>query len=576
MSQVIQAKISGVRRKNAMVSMAMGAATIVGLVVLAIAVVMLLDWWIELPFIVRAAALAAILAAAVAVAVRYILFPILFSPDDEEIALAVERTHPDFRSRLISAVQFSRLETAPAGASPAMVKALIRETESFAGPMDFSRVITIEPAVRAAAIAALIVVLGMTGFAYGGESALALLKRAMLVPGVDVPRKTRVKVVSGDMHVARGDVVTLVAEAEGIVPRTGTAELIYRSGATVKFELQPTPENEAVFTRSIENVQESFTYRIFLNDARSDVFEVEAVVRPAVSSIEVSQKYPAYTNLGTARQPLGDLAFLDGSEMLLKIKANKPVRGDSHPDGRRNEMRLLNNDGTVATVPLTIDPSDRTALTHPGMRLPAGTRGFSIHLVDEHGLQSKDPAVYRVDLVPDRAPTVRVTHPEKKEELFTRSASIIVGFDAADDFSLGQVMLKYRLLPQDFAEQQAEQPPQEQTPTPPVQTIVLDMQGTPRTFRGYHEWRISGLQPPAREGMTLEWWVEVADTNNITGPGKAESEHYLARVVSESVKRAELMSRLGDYLGRISNVNDEQQRLNRDLGQMILEKPQRP
>jgi light-regulated signal transduction histidine kinase (bacteriophytochrome) len=56
------------------------------------------------------------------------------------------------------------------------------------------------------------------------------------------------------------------------------------------------------------------------------------------------------------------------------------------------------------------------------------------------------------------------------------------------------------------------------------------------------------------------------------GPGVGITEHQLARIVSESEKRADLLNRAGDYLGSISDVAADQERLNKNLGAIIRAK----
>ena len=91
-----------------------------------------------LPVVVRALVLAVVLAGAAYVVIRYGVVPVVFGPDDEEIALWVESAEPDFRSRLISAVQFSRPGAVPAGASVSLVRAMIGQAEDWRMPR-FSR-----------------------------------------------------------------------------------------------------------------------------------------------------------------------------------------------------------------------------------------------------------------------------------------------------------------------------------------------------------------------------------------------------------------------------------------------------
>jgi hypothetical protein len=185
--------------------------------------------------------------------------------------------------------------------------------------------------------------------------------------------------------------------------------------------------------------------------------------------------------------------------------------------------------------------------------------GFSIYLTDEKGVQSKDPAVYQIDLLPDRAPSARITYPERKEELVTQLATLLVGFEANDDFGIGKVFLRYKISTLDEGG---------------VKSIELNLDGdTPKALRRRFEWKVSALESPPLEGSVIEYWMEVVDTNDATGPGVGASEHQVAKVVSEAEKRADLMNRVADYLSGVSDVAADQETLNEALGKIIKAKP---
>src|ERR1700722_4771453 len=105
MSQQLISKLDVVRRKQATVFSATGVSIALGFIVLALAVEMIVDWGIQWPWtdspglawIVRAGILALMLAGLVWLVLNRILGPWLFGPDDEELALAVEREEPDLR-----------------------------------------------------------------------------------------------------------------------------------------------------------------------------------------------------------------------------------------------------------------------------------------------------------------------------------------------------------------------------------------------------------------------------------------------------------------------------------------------
>ena len=187
-----------------------------------------------------------------------------------------------------------------------------------------------------------------------------------------------------------------------------------------------------------------------------------------------------------------------------------------------------------------------------------GLTGFQLQLLDTEGMESRDNAVYRVDVLPDKLPVVRITYPDRKEELLTRLATMIVGFDATDDFAIAKVRLKYKVDTLDAGAEKA---------------VDLDLEEKlPTRVRRRHEWNIGGFVPLLAEGSVLEYWIEVEDNNNATGPGVSATDHQLAKIVSEADKRADLLNRAGDYLGSISDVAGDQEKLNRTLGAIIRAK----
>jgi len=187
-----------------------------------------------------------------------------------------------------------------------------------------------------------------------------------------------------------------------------------------------------------------------------------------------------------------------------------------------------------------------------------GLTGFQLQMLDTEEMESRDSAIYRVDVVPDKVPVVRLTYPDRKEELLTRHATMIVGFEATDDFEIARVRLKYKVDTVDGGAEKA---------------VELDLENQhPQRIRRRHEWNIGGFTPVLGEGSVIEYWIEVEDSNNVTGPGVGATEHQLAKIVSESEKRADLLNRAGDYLGSISDVAADQERLNKSLGVIIRAK----
>lgn len=603
MSHILASKLSSVRRKHVTVAAFTGVAAAVGAFLLLLAGSMLLDFFWSgagLPWTARAALLAVNLAVVAWILLAAVFSPVLYGPDDDQIALMVEDAEPAFRTRLIASVQLSRPQAVPAGASASLTRAMIAQAESLAGPMDFTRVIKTDNLLRVVTVSLLILILTAGAFAWGGDVSKELLSRALL-SNVPVPRKTRVVPVTANLLIARGDSVEILALADGVYPpddkRTLHVKTIpqdkSQSANRQDFTLSPlkadparleqvkqvvrdsgrdekavkplldrlTREKDAapLFAATVENVQEPFEYSIRLNDGESERFIVKVMPRPAITRVEAKQIYPAYTGRTTENKPLGDLTILQGSKLQLNIAVNKNLkRGD-----RQNFVHLI---GTDKDLPLKLDDKNAQLLAGE-IDLPKGTTGFSINLTDEYGLKSKDPAIYRVDLVPDKAPIVRIILPTRKEIPLVREGKQRIAFEAVDDFAIGSATLKYKI------------------DDGPERNIKLNLQGkTPKSFPGAYDWKLAEVQPasatrPMLEGSVIEYWVEVEDTRTAEygGPNKGVSEHYMIRVVTEPELRGILAARIADIGSGLRNAAEDQEAVANRVGLMLLERqPDQP
>ncbi|CAN5393510.1 hypothetical protein BH09PLA1_BH09PLA1_04180 [soil metagenome] len=546
-NSILHSKIANTRRKHVSFRIGAGVAVAIALLVGAIGVEMLLDWQLDLPRWFRAGWLGFALLALAYVIVRHMLIPLIWSPDDDEVALWVEHALPALRSRLIASVQLMRPNALPAGASAGMVRELVKQTEAVSAPFDFSMVVTAKPLRRMITLAAMIVIVASTGMARAGGEGIDLLKRALLVPGVEVPRKTRVIVSEPRQLIAHGDAVTIRARAEGVIPENGEVDVRSPEQRAQTYPIARAIGSNNEFVLTIQNAQGPFEYVVKLNDGRSDLCRVEVAERPAVAMLRCRQIYPKYTGLGEVERAPGDLSILAGSKLAIDVTATKDL------ERAGNRVHLY---GAEKDAPLLLDPNNPRHLGPSEVQLLKGATGLSIHLTDTQGMASKNPAVYRVEIVPDQPPNLLMTSPGRREDLLTRRAQIVVAMDVSDDYGLARLSIRYKLAGANGEPKR----------------IELDLPSRAKSFRGYYPLKIDALSPLPTEGQAIEWWVEANDANDVTGPGKTESEHFMARVVTDEEKRADLMSRLGNYLEQINEVSENQRDLSAKLGQLITEK----
>jgi hypothetical protein len=576
-SEILHSRIAAVRARHVMVAVFTGVALLVVLVVLWTAATMWLDWHVArgLPLWGRALSLALEVVAIGAIIVTRIIQPIMRAPDDEDIALMIEHEWPDFKTRLIASVQLTQpaaLEALAAGGAGgrggrSLVAAMVRQTEELADQTPVTDVIKTRTLNKLAAAAALLILLAVFLFLMALPTSAALLTRTLL-GNTPLPTKTHIESVTGPLQVALGDPLKIEAKVSGYKPASGVIELTYATRIQ-RLPMERDPANPDTYSITLDSVQEPFKYNVTVYDGISDDFAVTALERPAVASFECTQVYPPYTGKAAEPCPSGELALLKGGKLRVKVLSTKPVVAGPSSTGKFNyilcftggvgqppsavssagatsEPTTLRND----KIPLYRDPKNLSLLTAE-ITLPANLNALSIHLVDIYDLESKDTAVYPVEMLPDRPPTVKIVLPDRKEVLETAVAKFEVGFLAEDDYLLGNLFLRYKV------------------DEGSTKSIPLQVPPKRQTLRGSYLWDLARIPPPpgqpSLEGSVIEYWLDVEDTRTpaLGGPGKGTSEHFAVRVVTAAAKQAELLARSGQTVGDIKEA-DEHQRASAD------------
>ena len=66
-------------------------------------------------------------------------------------------------------------------------------------------------------------------------------------------------------------------------------------------------------------------------------------------------------------------------------------------------------------------------------------------LEDEHGFESQEEAFYRIAMMPDKPPVVRVLEPIRKEEKLTQRARLPIMVSVEDDYGVDNLMLMFTI-----------------------------------------------------------------------------------------------------------------------------------
>jgi len=540
--------IGHVRRRQGIVALLTGLAMALATVLAWLAVEMPLDWLAVLPSVARAAMLVCSVGGAAVIAWRFGIRQWLHEPDDDRIALAIERALPQFRSRFIASVQLARQQDC---ASRSLVNALLDQTAKVAAGAPFDNAVKTDRLRRWARLAVCATVCAGALWFAGGHASWPLFQRAWLM-SVPVPRKTMIVAFTGDRVIAIGDDLRIEATGAGSIPKSGKLIVENASGLRQEFTLNATPAEPVCFSRTLQSVQEGFRYCIELGDNRTDSASVRVRRRPAVASLAFEQEWPAYTKLPPTRRQPENLKLLAGSKLRVRLTATAPLRSAT--------LRLTGEDATktIHSTPLATDASGEWT---GKAEIPAkDVTGMTFVLMDEAGVDSRAMAVHRIEIVPDMPPTIRILQPARREELLTQKATLLLGFEAKDDFGVARVLLHYAV---------------NWTEDAPHKTVELDLGGEqPKVLVRRFEWKIERITPAPAENDTIDFWLEARDANDVSGPGIAVMpEHWQARIVSAEEKRADLANRLNDTLQGLDAVRQNQEGLAQKLGELIHEKP---
>jgi hypothetical protein len=470
-------------------------------------------------------------------------------------ALRVERLHPELDSILVSHVQLAAEPHDRTGAAPRLIEAMHAEAHRVAAPLDFGEIVRFR-ALRGLSLSAASALAALLLSAVLWWELFAVFLARMGHPSVDLayPTRTRIAGVTGDLRVAEGASVSLVAVATGEVPAAG--EILVRQGDAPWERIAVERAGDAPggaqqggaqqagaqqagaqqagaargggeFRRKLEAVHRSFVYRFRIGDASTPPHRVDVVPPARLLRYRTILRAPAYTALPEREVDSLNIEVLEGTLVEWVLEYDRAL--SSHD---------LVEDGGAA-FPFRIDPADGRVA---GLRREA-TESFSYHLrwADREGFSGEGSVAYTVDVSEDVAPEVEILTPAE-DEIGTLEKTVAISFQARDDHGLAEAWLVHS-----------------RGGGPEVRERIGLVGTGPSSEAVGVRWKPRASIPDLAEGETLAFLVEVSD--NRTGPaGPNLGRSRLRKLSIASV--AEYLERIGErkaqLLGNIQGVLREE------------------
>jgi len=454
----ISSRLDGVRASIRRLYLLNGLATLVIAVCTFAVATFVLDYFLILPRGVRLTFLIAGLGGFGWLAARRIAYPLAVKISDDDLALFVERHYPHLNDRLISAIQLGRapkddpaVERIAGFNSPELVDALVADATTAAEQLDFRAVLLPDVVRRAAAGAAvLLVVIGALALSSGAGRNLASIyvRRAL---GFDTrwPQRTYLVVRDFDpgthtLTIARGDDLVLAVGFRGDHPGAVKLDYEFESGDRGKETMTET--DGRVFIHKFTQVPGPFSFVVRGNDDVTERHRVFTKTPPSIEEMQLFYAYPEYLKMANtpADQPVlgGNIVAPQYTSVRIIAVCNEDIAEAALKIGIKGKE-------ADATLVIHKDAQGRDRLLTGTIEVKEAYSEYQLFLAAKNGLRNPDdrssrpPIRFTIKGNIDARPQVAMIDPTGEENV-TEVCERPITAEIKDDNGIAEILFEYR------------------------------------------------------------------------------------------------------------------------------------
>ncbi len=381
-----------------------------------------------------------------------ILLPYFRSINAMYAAREIERTHPEFKSSLMTWVDFRR---SGREIPQSILSALEKRTAQQIAQTNVDEAVDRRLLMKVAYLLLGLVVLFCLYTLFSPKRMTTTLWRA-LMPFSSVAAATRTEIFEvkpGDTEVLARDQLNVSVELAGHIPPEVT---LFFSTADRRFV------NEPLMMRPVEDKQNLFQtrltgdagrgllsdvkYHIVAGDTRSRSYDIRVNQPPTAEVTEITYDYPQYMGLERTTQQSSVIDAWEGTWVTVTARPNMPIKRAVIYCSDQETI-----EETAEAYPMQV-LDDRLSARWQLKFRDDGTfaRYFHVQVWNERNQKDPQPTLYRIKVRPDLKPDVTLVHPERDQSV-PANATIPVGLTARDpDFLLRRVSLKLQLNGEDL------------------------------------------------------------------------------------------------------------------------------
>lgn len=246
-----------------------------------------------------------------------------------------------------------------------------------------------------------------------------------------------VTVEPGDTEVEKGTSLLVLARIAGTMPPQATLHFHPEGGEASSLAMSASL-SDPVFGGRISQVDQTLTYHVDVEGQVSPTYRATVFEYPRLERADAKLVFPAYTGMEERLlQDVRTVSVVEGTSVTLRCKLNKPVTSAVLAD-----LAKENPQPSIALVPIV----DLT--TYEVTLLCTETRKYRLDLVDYSERKNVKPVEFRINVNPNRPPTIKPLFPGRDMEL-SAIEELDVRATIVDDFGLPKAGVSYSLAGKD-------------------------------------------------------------------------------------------------------------------------------
>ncbi len=459
------------------------------------------------------------------------------------IARMLESHYGKFQSRLIAALElYDKAVENRENYSLELIEKTIDEAGGIIADIDAEAIIDKKPLKATSLKVGIMALAAALGILINPTA----VKQSWLLfahPGADFTRPPDFSLAlqPSDSEFYRNSDLTVMAVPLGKTPRKVDLYFKFENGDWAYEPMELSGEDSSsVFEFTFGKIKRSVEIYARSGDIISSTSHIEIVDPPRLVNLNLRIDSPDYSGLpdieGGPNE--GNVSALKGSTVNLSGKTNKPSM----------EARLLFDDSTE----VRLNSEDQTVSGK--FRVTRGGR-YTVMLKDQAGRTNPEPIWYDVQIIDDYPPSVEIIFPGIDVDL---NEQMILPLEMAisDDYGFGRMNLVWQLVSEGRTSEETKK------------SIAMADKSNREQQIGIR-WEINEIGP--LPGDMINYYVEVSDNDNISGPKWTKSRTFTARLPNLDEILAEVQGAQEDQIQTLEEALKDQKELQEKVNEMARE-----